>query len=332
MYPPRHLLPSCHKHGDGPVPLPATEYLLNIRQLRYFYLSARSGSFSGAARSENVSVQAVSKALIELEDELGSPLFERWGSGAALTPFGESLVRPAHEAIASFDAVSRAAETFLARQDNATTAGLRLALIAPPFAKEHMMCNALSRIATHMSGIEIRLFRSLGPDAFADLKSGAIDAMITIGAFNDTRCSCQSLGKVSVGVFMGKNHPLRRKRLISFADLKPYPVLYNRDIDDFNDTILTVCRRDGLASPIVEVTTDDGVADLLEERNGYVLGVYLKALDIKPLAIMHRIDPADAPSIPVCIVVLKNNGNEKLDRFCHFIRNEFPVVKKMFSS
>lgn len=305
---------------------------MNIRQLRYFYLSARLGSFSGAARSENVSVQAVSKALMELEDELGSPLFDRGGSGAALTPFGEALVRPAHEALASFDAVTRAVEAFHEREAHQKGAGIRLALVTPPFAKETMMCNAFSRLITHMAGVKVTLFRSLGSDAFADLKAGIIDAMITVGPFRDERCTCQALGKVSVGAFMGKNHPLRRKRLLTFDDLAPYPVLYNRDIDDFNDTILASCRRAGLCSPVTEVTTDNGVADLLEERQGYVLGVYLKALDIKPLAIMHRLDPEDAPSIPVCMVALKGHDNEELDKFSHFVRNEFPVVKKMFSS
>lgn len=305
---------------------------MNIRQLRYFYLSACSGSLSGAARSENVSVQAVSKALIELEDELGSPLFDRGGSGAVLTPFGEALVRPAHEAIASFDAVVRAADTYLEREEDAAASGLRLALVTPPFAKENMMRNAFSRIFTHMSSTKVTLFRSLGTEAFADLKSGMIDAMITVGTFNDPRCICRPLGKVSVGVFMGKDHPLRRKRLLSFADLEPYPVLYNRSIDEFNDTILVSCRRAGLASPTVEVNTDDGVVDLLEDRNGYVLGVYLKALDVKPLAIMHRVDPADAPRIPICAVALKERDNEQLESFIHFIRNEFPLVKKMFSS
>ena len=305
---------------------------MNIRQLRYFYLTACSGSFSGAARAENVSVQAVSKALIELEAELGSPLFERGGAGAALTPFGEALVQPAHEAIASFEAVSRAADTFRDRDVEPAPPELRLALVTPPFAKDTMMCNAFSRVMTRTSGIAVDLSRTLGADAFADLKAGAVDALVTIGTFSDPRCVCLPFGTVSVGVFMGREHPLRRKRLITFADLEPYPVLYNRAIDDFNDTILMSCRRRGLASPLVEVDTDDGVADLLEERNGYVLGVYLRALDIKPLAIMHRVDPSDAPAAPVCAVALKDRDNELLERFIRFVRTDFPFVKKVFSS
>ena len=277
-------------------------------------------------------MQAVSKALIELEEELGSPLFDRGGAGAVLTPFGEALMRPAHEAIASFDAVSRAAETYQLREADSENAGLRLALVTPPFAKETLMCNAFSRFITHASGVKVELFRSLGTDAFADLKSGMIDAMVTVGSFSDARCACIPMSRVSVGVFMGKRHPLRQKRLLSFDDLEPYPVLRNKDIDGFNETILVTCLKRGLRSPVVEIDTDDGVADFLENQNGYILGVYLKALDIKPLAIMHRVDPADAPAVPICMVTLKGRDNELLERFSEFVCHEFPLVKRMFNS
>ena len=49
--------------------------IMNIQQLRYFCSVMRIGTFSGAARAEGVSVQAVSKALGALEEELGLPLF-----------------------------------------------------------------------------------------------------------------------------------------------------------------------------------------------------------------------------------------------------------------
>ena len=113
--------------------------------------------------------------------------------------------------------------------------------------------------------------------------------------------------------------------------LKPYPVLCNDDIDAFNETILAACLKRGLASPQVQIETDAEVADFLEYQEGYVLGVYLKALDIKPLAAMHKVDPADAPPVPICMVTLKGQESEKLDRLNSFVMNEFPLMKRMFN-
>ena len=276
-------------------------------------------------------MQAVSKALIELEDELGAPLFSRRGRKVALTPLGKSLIAPAREAIASFDAVGRAAEAQLRGDADEEGESLRLALVTPPFAKHELVCNAFSQLISHALGIKTNLSLSLGSVALADLQAGVIDAMITVGGYSNPRCSCVVLGTVSVGVFMGKRHPLRNKRLLTFQDLGPYPVLYNEEIDSFNDTILTTCLNRGLSSRIVRVSTDEGVAVFLENQDGYVLGVHLKALDIKPLALMHKIDPADAPPVPVCMVTLKGRQSDEVDRLNHFIRNEFPLMKRMFN-
>lgn len=303
---------------------------MNIRQLQYFYLAACYGSFSEAARAEEVSVQAVSKAIIELERELGESLFVRDRKSVALTPFGRAMVGPAREAIAGFDAVARAAEAY---RSSAADGGrvLRIALVSPPFARHELVCNALAQLVTHAIGVRTQLELAMGADALADLRAGSVDAMVTIGSFSDPRCTCRALGTVSVGAFMGKRHPLRRKRLITFGDLAPYPVLRNEGVDSFNETILTACLRHGLDSRVVEVETDEGVADFLEYQDGYVLGVYLKALDIKPLAAMHKLDPADAPAIPICMVTLRGRESEELGRLDRFVREEFPLLKRMLN-
>lgn len=304
---------------------------VNIRQLQYFYLAACYGSFSEAARAEGVSVQAVSKAIIELEEELGSPLFVRGGRSISLTPLGRHLVTPAREAIASFDAVGRSVEAFMHPEKRGKPVELRLALVTPPFAKHEIVCSAFSQLISHMVGIKTRIELSIGADAWADLCAGNIDAMITVGSFEDPRCTCLQLGTVAAGALVSKKHPLSAKRVLSFADLAPYPVLYNEKIDSFNETILVACRKAGLTSPVVEVTTDEGVADFLERRDGYVLGIHLKALDIKPLAVMHKLDPKDAPAIPVCLVALRGQDSGKVARLHHFICNEFPLMKRILT-
>lgn len=304
---------------------------MNVRQLQYFYLAACYGSFSEAARVEGVTVQAVSKAIIDLEEELGSPLFFREGRTVLLTPFGKNLVGPAREAVSSFDAFARAAKAYQQSDAEETRKGLRIALVSPPFAKHELVCSAFSQLMSHMIGVKTTIHLSVGADALADLRAGNIDAMATIGSFSDPRCATRVLGTVSVGVFMGKRHPLCRKRLVSFEDLKPYPVLCNDDIDAFNETILAACLKRGLASPQVHIETDAEVANFLEYQEGYVLGVYLKALDIKPLASMHKVDPADAPPVPICMVTLRGKESEKLDRLNSFVVNEFPLMKRMFN-
>ena len=64
---------------------------LNIKQIRYFAAVVEHGSLSAAAKGQYVTVQAVSKAIADLERELGQSLFVRESRGVHPTPFGKAF-------------------------------------------------------------------------------------------------------------------------------------------------------------------------------------------------------------------------------------------------
>lgn len=303
---------------------------MNIRQLQFFSSAARTGSFSEAARAEGVTVQAVSKSIHDLEDELGGALFTRAGKGMRLTPFGETLEGPARDAIMSFETVERTVEAW--NRATTTRDDLRIVLVTPPFAKHELICGIIARLLTHALGVSTNLSVAIGSDALPKLKAGAVDALFTIGKLSVPQCTCTQIGTVTPGVFMGRRHPLRHVKALTFEDLKPYPVLYSPLIDGFNETILATCRKHGLASPATTINSDDQVVDFLENKNGFILGVNLKALSIKPFAIVHELDAADAPPIPVCLNVLEGTRRKEVDVLYRFVCDEFSLMKKLLNT
>lgn len=64
---------------------------MNIHHLRYFLAVARTGRFTAAARQQHVTQPTVSRAIAELEQELGVRLFHR-GRQVELTLEGRTLV------------------------------------------------------------------------------------------------------------------------------------------------------------------------------------------------------------------------------------------------
>ena len=303
---------------------------MNIRQLQFFYRAACTGSFSLTAREHGVTVQAVSKSMHELEEELGGALFVREGRGMRLTPLGETLLEPARRVAEGVTSIEQAAASW---QDGTVTRGdLRLALVTPPFSKHEFICGIIARLMTHSLGVETHLGVSVGESALTSLRAGTLDALFTIGRLDVPDCTCVQIGTVTPGVFMGRRHPLRGRHSLTFADLEPYPVLWNDRIDGFNETVLVTCRKAGLASPLVNVDTNEGVVDFLENRDGYIMGVYLKALSILPFATMHDLDPADAPTVPVCLVLPEGPRRPEVERLDQFCRNEFSLLKRLLSS
>ncbi len=66
---------------------------MEMLQLRYFYESARNGSFSRTARDHQVPTTSVSAAIKRLEGELGCSLFDRTSNRIALNANGQRLLR-----------------------------------------------------------------------------------------------------------------------------------------------------------------------------------------------------------------------------------------------
>ena len=302
---------------------------MNIRQLVFFCRAASAGNFSAAAKEEGVTVQAVSKSIHELEEEVGGRLFVREGRGMRLTQLGSMLLEPALKTVESFDSLE---QTVASWQSASSREDLRLALVTPPFSKHEFICAIIARLITHSLGVETHLSVSVGKSALTGLRAGALDALFTIGEFDAPGCTCVQIGMVMPGVFMGRHHPLRGKRPLTFADLEPYPVLWSEEIDGFNETILNSCLKHGLSSPLESIGTNEEVVDFLENRNGYIMGVNLRALSIVPFAMMHEVDPERAPSIPVCLVMLDAPQRPEVERLNRFARSEFSFMKRLFSS
>ena len=65
----------------------------HLRFLRYVDEVARAGSIRKAADVLHVTASAVNRRIMDLEEELGAPLFERRPRGVRLTAAGELFVR-----------------------------------------------------------------------------------------------------------------------------------------------------------------------------------------------------------------------------------------------
>lgn len=93
----------------------STADLPSLRQLRTVRSIDRHGSLSGAARSLSRTQSAVSKALSELEAQLGVSLFDRFAHGVQPTAHGALLIGRIREAEVQFELAARAHRAALRR-------------------------------------------------------------------------------------------------------------------------------------------------------------------------------------------------------------------------
>ena len=72
---------------------------MDVRRLGHFVAVADHGGFTAAAKAVHVSQPALSLAVKDLENELGTRLFTRAGRKAQLTAAGQALLGPARQVL-----------------------------------------------------------------------------------------------------------------------------------------------------------------------------------------------------------------------------------------
>ena len=91
---------------------------LDIQELKYFCAVASEGSLSKAAQKLHYAQSNLSTKIMQLEQEIGCPLFYRNNHGVILTPKGELLLKYA------VNLINLAEETLIAVKDDTTAQGM----------------------------------------------------------------------------------------------------------------------------------------------------------------------------------------------------------------
>lgn len=275
---------------------------MNINQVKYFVTVYEQGSISTAARGHNVSAQAVSKAISDLEREYGQKLFDRTNSGVSPTVQGRAFYQKAKVAARAYtDLETMSFGGGLPEPE--ILAPFRMALCSPAFDGDDELRRAWSMFFQRNTGMPItfdlasreQMARGIDPDEY--------DALVTIGTYERQGCTCTPMGSLPTGITVARTHPLASKEFVTFADLGKYPAGESGVYDSFNSSILVTCKQLHLVSNVNQITTAADALAHITIKQGYYFSVVLNRLRKAKLAIaLIPIDPAEDPRIPICIV------------------------------
>ena len=145
---------------------------MEMHQVRYFLAVARALNFTRAAEECNVAQPSLTRAIRQLEGELGGDLFRRERPHAQLTELGQRMLPLLKQCYDS--AVS--ARSLASAIKKGEVGSLRLALsstIDPSLVTPHVV-----ELGKLFDGLELKLLRGTGSEVLEHLKQGNVELAI----------------------------------------------------------------------------------------------------------------------------------------------------------
>ncbi len=216
---------------------------MDFRTLRAFVEVVRQGGFSQAAKTVFATQSTVSKAVKQLEEEIGAPLLERMGHRTRLTDIGEVVYPRAVRLLA--DRADLLAE--LDELRGLKRGVLRLGL--PPVGSSSIFAPLLARYRSRYPGVDVRLAEHGGDELMELVRSG--DLELAANLFVEVEdLEWQDVRREPLIAIMSADHPQARASSIDIAALRNVPFLLFAEGFAINRLILNACRRHGF-EPLV---------------------------------------------------------------------------------
>lgn len=233
---------------------------------RIFYYVAKYHSFTRAAKILMNSQPNITRAMNNLEQELGCRLFQRSHRGVALTPEGEKLF--AHVQVAQEHL--QAGETEIANAKNLKSGNISIG--ASEIALHGVLLPVLRQFHLTYPEIHIQVTNHSTPQAVSALKMGMVEVAVVVSPTGvakplreDPVMSVQDI------LIAGPNFSDLRDKVWSFRDISAKPMISlgrNTKTYEFYDGLFA--KHGVVLQPDIEVATTDQILPMV--RNDLGLG------------------------------------------------------------
>lgn len=198
-----------------PDTVPVSSPVMDLRSLRYFVAVAKERHFGRAAARLHMTQPPLSRAVRQLEADLGTRLLHRSPTGVTPTPAGAALYEEARALLEQAErvrarvaaAAGAATLTIGTLADSAEQAGPRL---AAAFRRRH-------------PGVQVRVREADFTDPTTGLRAGLVDVAITREPFDGAGITTRLLRSDPMGVVLRADDPLACRETLRLSDLAGRP-------------------------------------------------------------------------------------------------------------
>jgi len=242
---------------------PGESAIMEMHQVRYFLAVARTLNFTRAADECNVTQPSLTRAIKQLEAELGGDLFRRERPAAQLTELGQRM----HPLLKQCYEAAIGARSLASAFKSGEVGALRIALTDS--VDLSLLIPFLNQIKRQFNRLEFRFLRGSSSEVTEFLKKG--EAELGIAAELDEeweRLDTWPLFTEDFQLVLSKHHPLAERHKIDLEDLRSEPLL-SRRYCEHADRLSATLREHGLdVEHSHEISSERDLIELVEAEIG----------------------------------------------------------------
>ena len=236
---------------------------LSARQIELFRMAYRHRSTRRAAEALNVSQPAISRAVSEIEREMGVALFDRSGRGFEPTAAAHGLHQAVLRHYQGLDQVREAARTIAAGFGG----HLRVATI--PSVADSRAAPAAGILMEEHPSLRIDLDVMSENGALSALRAGQVDCAVISSDEGDPNIAATRLADISPVVIVPRKDPLSGRKRISVAELASEPLLLLPTDSPFRRAVDLMFDRKGITCRVrAEARTQTALVRMVAQGAG----------------------------------------------------------------
>jgi len=221
---------------------------MELRHLRYFVATAEAQHFTRAAEQLGMAQPPLSQQIRQLEQEVGTPLFDRTGRGVALNDAGRAFLACAQDILRRAEAAVLTARRAARGEVGELTLGF-----TESASFNGVVTELIRQYRQRYPEVEMTLSQGDSETLVAQLRSGAIDAAFVRPPFAlDGGLAFTQLAEEPLVVALPLGHALARRKRLAPADLvQERFILYSRKSGyGLSADIMAACRQHGI-NPLI---------------------------------------------------------------------------------
>lgn len=269
---------------------------MEMQQVRYFVALAGTLNFTRAAERCNVSQPALTRAIQQLEHELGGPLFHRERGNTHLSELGRMML-PFLESIERQAQAARDQARSVKKLDNLTLKIGAMCTIGP-----HLVAELMIRFGANHPGVQVELVDGGAPQMIDRLEKGELEIAI-VGVPEELPETLHQLPifEERFVIVLPPNHRLCARNPVCASDLDKEPYVSRSNCEVFEPVRKDLHSRGIFMRQVFSSPRDDWVQGMI--KAGLGLGFFPEFSVTDPdLVVRPLVEPSYSRTIYLATV------------------------------